>query len=240
MKKGFVTFINNSPVYLALHEVLIDSILTFTDLEVEVLGINFSYKHENKRVISKRLDLTTENYDTICYAKIYASSISDFDLGIQLDADMILTPETVSLFDEIDIDQQYIIGSKHPQDPNNQQDLMQYLGVLEKSQPYIHATYLFSKNSKAFLQECYDLSLELLSKNFRPYNVDETVLNCMLWKNRREKNYVEAYDPHFSCFLDKGEFAKHYPQGRKHICHGCKDPNYARFIFNKLKREYGK
>lgn len=254
MRKGFVTFVNNNPEYLKLNDILIESILDFTKLEVEVLGINFDYKHSNKRVISKILNLANECIDTIYYSKIYASMISDFDVGIQLDSDMIVTPNVINLLEQIEPQYQYVKGSCHPwngplQMPHLQ--MMNHLNVKEKTQPYIHATYLFTKNSKDFLKEVYETGMTLYSKNIHPINYDETVLNCLLWKNTIRDGHVDCYDPYFEYFKKNiGLETKENVSGpystepnfkvNYTICHGCKDIAESERIFFKLKDLEGK
>lgn len=251
MKKGFVTFVNNNPKYLELNDILIESILTFTGLEVEVLGINFDYKHPDKRVICKRYDVDNECIDNIYYAKTYASLQSGFDIGLQLDSDMIVTPLVVNLFNSISEEYQYVKGSLHPwngplKEPHIQ--IMQQLAVKEKTQPYVHATYLFTKNSKNFLKEVFDTGTKLLKNDIHPINYDETVLNALLWKNEVTDGFVTCYDPYFEYFK------KHFglqtfenvsaPYSSEpnfgidyYICHACKNSKEAKNIFEKIKRD---
>lgn len=242
MKKGFITFINNNDRYLKLNDILLESILQFTDLEVEVNSINFNYRHSNKRVISKKINLDYENFHNICYSKILASLNTNFDIGLQLDADMIVTPEVKNLFNDISEDEEFILGSLHPHDPHNQQNIIDFLNIKEKTQPYIHATYLFTKNSKYFLQECFNLSNVLTNKNIIPFNADETILNCMLWKYKKTKNYVTTYDPYYEFFQkSQKEIEPHYPENfiiNHYICHGIKDYFLAKNMFNQLKEKY--
>jgi hypothetical protein len=49
---GYVTFVNNNPIYLELTNILVESVLNFSDKKIEVFAINFDYKHSNNRVIS--------------------------------------------------------------------------------------------------------------------------------------------------------------------------------------------
>lgn len=62
LKRGFVTFSNANEKYLGLLNVLVESVLLFTPLEIQVAGINFDYRHSNPRVISKRIHLEDEKF----------------------------------------------------------------------------------------------------------------------------------------------------------------------------------
>jgi hypothetical protein len=234
--EGYVVFVNENKKYLDLLEILIESVINFSTKSIEVFSINFDYKHSSDRVISRRVDVPVVNFENICYTKLYSSFNSSFDYGIQLDSDFIITKEMDKLFNDCHKIIKYPLGSRHPQDPDNQSQIMSYLGVKEKSQPYVHATYLFSKESKPFLEECYNLSKELQSKGIIPPNYDETILNCMLWKNN-VNDFVTTYDPYFDFFIHRDRNHEH-GYGTLPInfysCHAQKDPIEARKILNKL------
>lgn len=237
MKEGYNIFIDTNPVYLELMNILIESILAFSNKDIEVFSINSDYKHSSNRITNYRVNLPEVNFATICYTKIYASLNSSFDFGIQLDGDFIITKEMDKLFEDAKTITNTPLGSLHPSDPNNQFQLMKYLGVTRKTQPYVHATYLYSKDCKPFFQECYDLSQYLYKNNFNPPNYDETILNTMLWKYG-SKRFVDTYDPYFGYFLDKTKKEEHGYDFIENVnfysCHGIKDPIFAREVFNKL------
>lgn len=197
MKKGFTTLINNNPKYQALHSVLIDSLIEFTPFDIEVFSVGFDYTHPNKRVLSSRIEVQDKNsFHHICYAKMLAASLSSFDISCFVDSDSIAHPNINHIFDKISDSEKFVIGPKHPLDPNNQKNIMEFLGVQRKSQPYIHAaTFLFTKNSSSFLREVYDICHKCNNSGVSPANQDETVLNSMLWKNNLEANYIKWYDP---------------------------------------------
>lgn len=238
MSEGYVTFIDNNPKYLELLDTLIESVLLFSEKKIEVFSINFDYKHSSDRVLTKRINISDKNFATICYSKLYSSVNCSFDYGIQLDGDFIITKEMDKLFLETKKIKSTPLGSLHPEDPNNQKNIMDYLSVGKKTQPYVHATYLFNNNCKPFLEECYKLSQELTKKNIFPYNYDETILNVMLWKYNSNE-WVDTYDPYYEFFIDRDE--KKIPNYKWmnnvnfYSCHGIKDPQYAKQILNKLK-----
>lgn len=238
MNKGYVTFINKNEKYLKLLDILVESVLLFSTKKIEVFSINFDYTHSSDRVINKRINLSEESFSNICYSKLYSSFNSEFDYGIQLDSDFIITNKMDDLFNNLELVEDLPLGSLHPDDPNNQKNIMSYLGVNVKTQPYVHATYLFSNKSKPFLEDCYKLSQELISKNITPQNYDETILNVMLWKNNSER-WLDTYDPYFEFFIERDrEKIRNYNWMKNvnfYSCHGIKDPEYAKKIFEKIK-----
>jgi hypothetical protein len=237
MTEGYVTFVDSNPTYLELTNILVESVLNFSTRPIEVFTINSDYNHSSSRVINRRIDVKNVDYATICYSKLFSSFNSNFNYGIQLDADFIITKDMDKLFEDTKTIVDTPLGSLHPSDPNNQQSVMSYLGVTEKSQPYVHATYLFSDGCKPFLEECYNLSQTFYSNGWNPPNFDETIYNSMLWKYGSKK-WVDCYDPYFDFFLNHNHKEMHGYGWMENInfysCHGIKDPNFARSVLDDL------
>lgn len=238
MNSGYVTFVDDNPIYQQLTDILVESIISFSSKNIEVFSINCDYKHSSNRVINRKINIENKDYATICYSKLYSSFNSSFDYGIQLDSDFIITDQMDSLFEYAMKIKETPLGSLHPQDPNNQEWLMNYLGVKSKTQPYVHATYLFSNSCKPFIEECYTLSQKLLSMGYFPPNFDETIYNTMLWKYGSQE-YVDCYDPYFGFFLDHSTKETHgYGWMEKvnfYSCHGIKDPSLAKSVLIDLQ-----
>jgi hypothetical protein len=238
MSEGYVVFVNNNKLYIDLLDVLIESILLFSNKKIEVFSINFAYHHSSPRVINKKILIKNECFATICYSKLYSSFNSEFDYGIQLDSDFIITDKMDNLFDDCKKINLTPLGSLHPTDPGNQQDIMDFFDVKVKTQPYVHATYLFSNSCKLFLEECYNQSQILFSKNITPANYDETILNVMLWKEK-SNSWVDTYDPYYEFFIDRDNLKiKDYnwmDNVNFYSCHGIKDSLYAKQILEKIK-----
>ena len=115
---------------------------------------------------------------------------------------------------------------------------MDILGVNDKSQYYVHGTYLFSKQTKDFLKECYDFSQYCLKNRILPENFDETILNVMLWKNKTTNSWVYPYDIWYDVFINPENNG--YPESydlKYYSSYGCKDPEFANQIFNKIKND---
>jgi hypothetical protein len=238
MTEGFVTFVNNNDLYIHLTDILIESVERFTDKQIEVFSINFDYKSKSEHVIPRKVSIEGKiDFALICYIKLFASLNSTFDSAIQLDGDMIVTPQSLKLFEESKRIKNMPLGSKHPHDPDNQQHLMSLLNVSKKTQPYLHATYLFNNSCKSFFEECLKTALDLYNKGVFPPNLDETIYNVMLWKYN-SNDYLDCYDPYYDYFVNRSEKNKLY-HGYKdnvnhYICHGCKDVLLAREILNNI------
>lgn len=231
---GYVVFTDNNPTYLSLTNILVESVIDFSEYKIEVFGINFDYSHSSDKVISRRIDLSTVNYETICYSKLYSSFNSNFDMGIQLDADFIITKQMDNLFNHNNQNKKFPVFPIHPQDPNNQIQIMDILGVTEKSQPYVHGTYIFTNDSKDFIKECYDFSQYCFEKNIHPLNADETILNVMLWKNNVKNQWINPYDIWYEIFLDPS-LSGYKTEIDFYSSHGCKDTFVAKQIYDKIK-----
>jgi len=234
---GYVTFVNNNWIYVQLTNILIESVLSFSKFDIEVFSINFDFKYPSDRVRITRINIPHESYGNICYCKLYGSFNTIFDNGVQLDADMIITKDADLLFNHcIDIDQTPL-GSLHPNDFYHPSidSIMHYLGCQKRTQPYVHATYIFSNSCKPFLEECYKISQDMRKKGISPINFDETIYNVLLWKYNCTK-YVDCYDPNWLIFTDRSLKDIHYKDMavNYYICHGLKDPHVARNILNGL------
>lgn len=237
---GYVTFVNDNERYLKLTDILVESVISFSDYDIEVFSINCQYNHSSNRVHNKIINLNRVDYETICYSKLYSTYNSMFDKGVQLDADMILTPETDLLFKDCDKIKKTPLGSIHPVDVDNMHNVMNFLGVTKKTQHYVHATYLFANSCKDFFKECFDVSNTLMNNGIRPINYDETIYNVMLWKYG-STDYVKCYDPYFEVFVDNSTKDIHgygHMDINYYICHGEKNYLNALNILELIKKRY--
>lgn len=251
MRKGFVTLTNGNDKYVKLVDVLVESVLDFTDYEIEVYGVNFDYNHSNKRVIPKKINLENENFESICFSKIQSCISSDFDLTVHLDSDIVISGEIKKIFEEFDINTSKYKFPKHPWDGQLKHEhisCMNYMGTSKKTQPYVHAaTFIFSKEAKDFFQEVYNVSQKMLTDGFHPINQDETILNCLLWKNSENNSFIDCYDPYYEFFKSKIGLPSKYNHNSDiyseipnfnvnyYLSHGCKNFEEAKEILEKLK-----
>lgn len=238
MNTGFVTYINSNKKYLDLSNIMIESVLKFTDLKIEVNAINFDYSHDSNRVISKRINTPNESFNIICFSKILACIQSEFDYGLQLDADCIVTPEIVKVFNQENYTNinGYVLAPKHPQYPTHSEHLIKYFNA-PQTQPYVHAsTFLFNASSKNFLIETYNNCHNALNNGIFLPAQDESILNVTLWKHKVIDKYLDYIDPYYEIFLNRQTEKQFYDKEVKYyICHGCKDPSLAKSILNQIK-----
>lgn len=234
MRKGFITFTDAN--FLPLTEILVQSVLDNTHLEIEVVLINTSWTHASERVITKPFWLKKHDFYNICYTKIWSAFNTSFDKGLQCDADMIVAPGVEKLFDEIELDYPYVKGALHPQDPLDQQDMMDFLGIRKKTQPYIHATYLVTQKSKSFLEDYYRLIV--LADKHCNFN-DETFINCCLWREGVTDGWVDCFDPFCVYFFSPIDIKANYKDMivNRYICHGEKSISNAKEILRRIKIE---
>ena len=255
ISEGYVTFVNNKSPYLELTDILVDSVLEFSTRSIEVFAINFDYKYkpEEDRIIRRRIDTTTESFRDICFCKTYASLNSSFDYGIQLDGDMIITPDADKLFRECYDINELPKGCLNYHDPNNQEHMMNYLNVSKKTQPYVYGTYLFNYTCNNFFKELYSIEQKVFNFSYEQIEChDETLLNVLLWKYNSNR-YVDLYIPYYEYFIEiyldnidkkivslkpeKGTF-NDLKNTNYYICHGCKDVEKSRQILERIKNKY--
>lgn len=243
MKAGYVSFCDHN--YVTLMQVLIDSLDMFSDLPIELFGINMHENpFKNKNVIFRPIVVDASNFNRICYMKIYASLHTSLDYAAMFDADMIANKNVDDLIDFAQENaKQLPLNAGHGRDPDNQAETMQKMGVSAKSMPYVHATYVFSAESKPFWGEAQRYVDEFTAKGFWPPNADETIINCLLWKHGAKKQ-MSIYDPFVDVFkeyseglgFESGPLAGYY-MGKHltyNVFHGCKDVDKARGILNSL------
>ena len=99
MNRGILIVVNNSDLYKSLGDVLIDSVLKFTDLSIDYVTINFDRAFNNSRINSRRINLINECNENIYYTKIQAAKTSELDEGFLVDVDAVVTPKVSNVFE---------------------------------------------------------------------------------------------------------------------------------------------
>ncbi len=240
MSKGFVTF--TDIYFLPLVEVLAKSLLVFSKYPLHVFLINSDKKIDLPNVITSNISLPFGTYhQQLMYSKFYAATNNDFDYGCVFDADMIANINVDELIDISEVEcKEFPIPALHGANIIDQ-ELMKYLGVSRSSMPFCHATYIFSKESKTFLKECYKLSQEIIIKGF--LQQDEILLNCLLWKYGANK-HLNSYDPHYhvmEAYFAERDINNIWIEGRGeisfHVFHGCKSFGIAHEILRELQKQ---
>ena len=211
MKIGFVTFCTDD--WVGMMNNLVESVLEFSKHEITVFSLNFDYIHKNERVKNIRVDIDNTDYFHVCKMKIYSSINTDYDIGLILDGDMVVTKEVDMIFEENYekvINSKYPLFAKHPHDPlsnpNTQSSVFSVLRQYTDKDPkmkYVYASFLFSKKNKWFLDEVY----QLLCDNPPIAGEDEYLINALLTKYEVDYDIGYNYLPNATrenvdCYLD--------------------------------------
>ena len=237
IEEGFVTFATSN--YFGLLEVLIASVHTFSTRPIIAYGVNadipFSTEKYPRLIKRRLLDLQGD----IFAQKSRIILESKLQYGVYVEADDIVNQGVDTLFSWCRNSHAFPLSPIHPDDPDNQQMMMEHLGVKEKSMHYIHAHVLFSQECMPFVKEWYDLCVQ-----FDPVagNADETILNVLLWKNNVTDS-VPIYDPFYEHYREylQGIDLKYETVDGPFYCymfHGCKNASEAWRILHKLKVQY--
>ena len=234
--EGFVTFATEN--YFSLLEILLESIHAFSTRPIIAFGINADIPFDQEkypRLIKKRIDV---NLDTVNIFSLKPRIIleSDLEYGIYIEADDIANSMIDTLFDLTHSVGTFPLCPLHPQDPDNQKNIMELLHVTTKSIPYVHAHVLFSKSCMPFIQEWYHTCLNYINQ---AENFDETLLNVLLWKYNANA-YAPQYDPYFATYTDFLASGSTNNSYQHCMFHGCKDPLLARTILQALIDHHNK
>jgi len=252
MKIGFVTFCTAN--WVSILDNLVESVLEFSKYDITVYSINFNYQHHSSRVKSKTIFTQNESYYEICKQKIFATLDCDYDIGLILDSDMIVTDKIDNIFDEnLDkiINSEFPLCSKHPNNAfESAKDIMrQHLDIFTPEIPkmsYVYASYLFSNKNKWFFKEVLD------EMNKREYIIgnDEMIINCLLTKYNVDYdigyNYLpngipNTIDSYIYDNLSDDEINNKYINYNIPVkiymfhSHQIKDSVYTKEIINKIK-----
>jgi hypothetical protein len=234
-KEAWIAFATSN--YFDLLEVTIASVHDFSTKPIIVVGVNADIPFSNEKypnMIKKRVDADLNKF-SIFYQKPRIILESGLEYGVYIEADDILNSGCDNLFNFAYEEREYPLCPLHPQDPNNQQQLMKILGVTSKSMPYVHGHVIFSYRSMPFIKEWYETSLKYA--NSAP-NFDETVLNVLLWKHNITEQ-VYTYDPWQGRIVEymqlTSDEAMNPPFCYWYMFHGCKNPKNAWEILQKLR-----
>ena len=262
MKKGFVIFLTEN--FFPVVSNLIKSVLLFSVYNIEVNCINFSHDFQNERIISKTIYIETDcSYDkkffNITKCKIISTLDSDFDIGLILDGDMIVTKEIDKIFEDNEEriqNYQFPLFAKHPHNPFDRWNHI--VSLISKKQPkmkWVYSNYLFSKHHRWFFQNVLDIMNNISKTNHEclfPTVPEESILNALL------AEYEVDYDLGYNYFPDGFSYVIDYyldktnKDGEKHIqefyldysCpvkfyafhgHDIKNVNFGKELIERLK-----
>ncbi len=238
IEEGFVTFATAD--YFPLLEVTLESVHEFSTRPIVAYGVNADIPFSTEqfpRLIKKRVNVDLSRLN-IFAIKPWILLDVNIKYGVYIEADHIANAHVDDLFDFAHAVKEYPLCPYHPQQPDNQQPIMQLLNVTRKSMPYIHAHPLFSPLCRPFIEEWYQMCLRYINL---AQCFDETILNVLLWKHNATK-YVPLYGAFY--MRHQGFFEGKNQENPYEYCmiHGCKDPAEARRIlkslrdFNKIKK----
>lgn len=249
--RGVVTVINQK--WDSLVDVLIDSILTFSQEYIFVGTVGFNKSFDNPRVICKKIS-DNDTFSEICKCKHLAVLNSGFEQGIFLDGDCIVGPDFLSFF-ENGIQQcalPYPLCSRHPYAPDVnytahfRENIGEYLSAKllhEPIMPYVHANYFFHEKMFPFLEEL----ITILNKDeyVAPFH-DESALNFLLAEKQATEQlsftFTNFYPGKIDRYIDglpvnNGVFNKEqYTTASGAVFHGEKNARDAFKNLKKLKR----
>tara|TARA_Y100000996_G_scaffold415393_1_gene409795 strand:- start:4789 stop:5580 length:792 start_codon:yes stop_codon:yes gene_type:complete len=260
MKKGFVIFTDLN--YFPIVENLIDSVLLFSKYNIELNCINFLKEFDNPRIKSKKIDMPNPHFFNITRCKIIATINSNFDYGLLLDGDMIVTKEIDQIFNDNEEKIKKVkcpLFCKHPHNPfERYKHIFEKLTNKEPKMNYVYSVYLFLKSQKWFFEETLSIMNNILSKNRHNYFYpipEESVLNAQLCNY--DVDYDMGYCYHINGFSECFEYylnpeSEEGKKGKKHIedtylsydCpikiyafhgHNIKDINIGKNLINKIK-----
>lgn len=198
MKIGFVTFCNKR--FLDIAKNLVDSLLAFSQYDIEVNCINFNHNFGSKRVVSKNVGISNESFSNICKVKIMSSLGSNFDVGLMLDADMLATKDVNKIFEEnLDkiVDSKFPLFARHTHNLFNEHNILEAIKRYTPNTPkgrWVYATYLFDKENKWFFEEV----LSEISKSdgdLSSFGFDEFIINALLAKYGVDRDIGYNYLP---------------------------------------------
>lgn len=254
--RGIVTVVNKN--WDALIDVLIESVLLFSNETIFIGTVGFEKTFDNPRVLTKCIS-HEDNFLNICRCKHIAVLESGFDEGVFLDGDCIVGPDFPIFFDtylqkikELNID--YPLCSRHPYAPDcnfvdhfkeNVGAQLSSLLLSDPLMPYAHANYFFTKQTFQFLNELVSIIDDFKNKEIATPFLDESVLNFLLATHKASEQLDVTFTNFYPGKIDKyvdglpinnGVFNKtKFTEASSGVFHGEKNAVMAQENLEKLK-----
>lgn len=220
MYKGFIIFLTEN--WLPLINNLINSVLLFSIYDIEVNCINFQHNFNNDRIKSKTIEMNNCDFFNITKCKLISTINSNFDIGLILDGDMIVTPNIDKIFDD-NIEKiqncKFPLFAKHPHNPFDRWDHI--IKLITKDMPlmkWVYSNYMFTKEQKWFFQEVLSYMNKISECDHHLYLPvpEESILNAFLIKYKVDYDLGYNYFPNgFKCVIDY--YLNDNKEGEKHI-----------------------
>lgn len=232
IEEAFVAFATSN--YFPCLKVLLDSVKAFSTRKIVVFGLNADIPFSTDEypcLIKKRIDVDLKKVSAYHW-KPRILLESGVRYGIYIDSDLILNEGVDELFKQCRQVKDYPVCPIHPSDPDDVYDLMEALGVTNKSMHYVHNDQImFNESCRPFIEEWL---ITGIAYQHLAINHDEKVLNVLLWKHGATQ-YAESTDP-FYAYLPT--YLKLTPEERRqkkcYMFHGCKDIPTAQLVLKKL------
>ena len=231
MDFAYVTFVNNNETYINLMKSTIKSVEVFSNYPIIVYCVDIPLDQNHfiasERCILRNVRMADINNQSIYYMKPYIiidAIHKGLKSGYYIESDDLLTPCGDSIVPFTKNLDAYPISPIHPDDVIISEAFMKNIQVTQKTQHYIHAHVLFKHTNLHFLQDW--LANCLISQG---ENWDESVLNCMYWKNQLSQHYLEIIDPWYQLFYKDPAIID-----KVITLHGCKNPVEHANILEKM------
>lgn len=234
MKFAYVSFVNDNQLYIELMKTTIDSVLKFSKHVLIIYLVNVPENKVEKnfpkseRIIYRHIN---NSLPSIYYYKpwiIIDSIRKGLESGFYIEADDILTPNCDTMETIAESLSELPISQIHPSDCTPSANILNTLGVIEKTQPYIHAHVLFKNTNIKFLEEWLEDCMKVKELFW-----DESALNCMYWKYNCKNHYLPHDSPWHETF-----YSEPNTRSVRISYHGCKDPKIQRNLFNDMVEHY--
>jgi len=248
LNKGYVIFLTEN--WLPIVSNLIESVLLFSKYNIEINCINFNYDFDNKRIKSNLIKLENSDFFNITKCKIISTINSDFDIGLILDGDMIVTKDIDKIFSDNEDKIQkcdFPLFAKHPHNPfERYKHITSVVSDTVNKMNWVYSNYLFTKQHKWFFTETLNYMNSVPENQHMLYYPvpEESILNALLSKYQVDYDLGYNYFPNgFKCVVE--HYLNYNEDGKNHIeetylNHNCPIKYYA-FHGHDIKNvEYGK
>lgn len=220
MTFAYVSFVNNNPMYLGLMKSTIESVQTYSKHNLILYLVNVppsvvdEYFPNKKQLIIRHITTILTNIFFYKPFVIIDAIKQGLETGYYIESDDVLTPYADrELPQKASMLSIYPICPIHPSNPTPI-NYMNNLGVLEKTQHYIHGHVLFKASNLDFLEEWYNACYA-----YNGENSDESALNCMFWRHKLTNHYMDIVDYYYTNFYESVE-----TRNKTYSYHGCKNP----------------
>ena len=242
---AFVSFVNAQYPYPQMMQLVLASHRRFSSapliLYTHTIEPEFFDPHPNVYIIPIDEEHTLPS---VYYYKPYV--ICDalkrgLQAGYYIEADDILTPACDSIQSYLPRITTIPLSPIHPDGctPPVAQGYIQAVGAKQQTQPYCHGHVLFTAACAPFLEAWFEACLRILGLHW-----DESVLNCLYWKEGCSDHYLPILDWGYHYFLMSPEERERWETTYPHVgafatpitIHGAKDLHVIKEILDRLSK----